>query len=155
MNTLKTYIQEADAVERNGRIKRTLIMARVTLVGSDRISDSLTSSLPHFYPSFSSFSAQVHLFLHLFHLHHPHSLSLLPSRNQHLPPLKLSLQNSSHFFLFKNMNFCFDFVCFVNSRFAVGCCRFGADSNTGGRHLRVAPPPSGPLSPYAGPVFVF
>ena len=96
MNTLKTYIQEADAVERTaGRIRRTLIMARVTLVGSDRISDSLTSSLPHFYPLLLSPGSPLPPSL-------PPSPSSLTLACTHLEtstslPLRLSLQNSSHF----------------------------------------------------------
>ena len=68
--------------------------------------------------------------------------------------LKLSLQNQPHFSSLKNMNFCFLNI----ERYSVGllwmlpvCCRV--------KHwpplTSVAPPPSGPLSPYAGPVFVF
>ena len=152
MNTLKTYIQEADAVERTaGRIRRTLIMARVTLVGSDRISDSLTSSLPHFYPLLLSPGSPLPPSL-------PPSPSSLTLACTHLetstsPPLRLSLQNSSHFsskkyeLLFRLCLFSKQSVC---CRMLPVWCRL--------KHWPprpVAPPPSGPLSPYAGPVFVF
>ena len=69
-------------------------------------------------------------------------------------PLRLSLQNSSHFFPLQKYELLFRLCLF--SKQSVCCrmlpvwCRL--------KHWPprpVAPPPSGPLSPYAGPVFVF
>ena len=174
----KTYIQDAEAVERTGRSRRTLIITRVTWLLRIRQSQMPPLSEVSFSESLSFLQAHFLATLHSLWLPsppvnpgsplppsspNPPSSSITqpaPIFNQHRNfrnyPLMMSPPSLTIFCRNSNLQHQFQLFCLFSqlsrNLCSTRCCRCGAGSNTGGF---LAPPLPAPLCPSVGPVFVF